>query len=183
MDNYVKMYTLGGVKMKKKQKVIFIGSIIFNVVLFMIVLWGYISTNFANDQLFFTEVQGNLVGLEGLIVDQKEKNWTDPNLVTTKLGEIVNGLDLGLSNGRYLFTISYEDLQTLGRLESKLRQYPQDELYRFTSLSENDKENFEELQIILREVELGQRFTILNNWDSFIHKINALEGKIDVLIE
>jgi hypothetical protein len=47
-----------------------------------------------------TEVQNNLVELEGLIANQKDNNWSEPNLVTTELGDVLNGIWLGITTGR-----------------------------------------------------------------------------------
>lgn len=56
----------------------------------------------------------------------------------------------------------------------KLHQFPKDELYRFTDLTETDKENFEELRAVLREVGLGINIPIDEN---FYKQAEALEEK------
>lgn len=58
--------------------------------------------NFVKEQILVTEVQHNLVQLEGLIAFQIDKNWAEPNLVTTKLGDVLNGLWLGMTTGSQL---------------------------------------------------------------------------------
>lgn len=168
--------------MSNKQKMIFRGSITINLFLILIVIWGYVKIDFAIEQLFFTEVQENLVELEGLIAHQKANNWSEPNSVTTELGDILDGLYLGISNGKYLGWISNDDKEILEELSSKLRQYPHDGLYNFATLTQADINNFEELQIKLREVGLGLNVTISNDWNSFMEKSKALEEKIKVLL-
>ncbi|WP_442599848.1 hypothetical protein [Neobacillus sp. D3-1R] len=166
--------------MNKKQKILFRSSIFLNIVLVLFIVWKYINIHFASEQLFYTEVQDNLVELEGLIAHQKEDNWSEPNLVTTELGDVLEGIYVGLSNGKYLRTISNQDREVLEKLAAKLRQYPTDELYQFSSLTEQDQRNFEELQKKLRKAGLGLRITISNNWDSFMYSVKELENEIDV---
>ncbi|MBS4200914.1 hypothetical protein KHA93_14855 [Bacillus sp. FJAT-49732] len=166
--------------MNKKQKIIFRSSIFVNIILALLIVWVLVNNNFANEQLFFTEVQENLVELEGLIAHQIDNKWSEPNLVTTKLGDVLNGLNLGLSNGMYLNSISNKDREFLERFSSKLRQYPHDELYALSKLSKEDKEYFEALRTNLREVGLGLNITIMKDWKSFISILKALEERIEV---
>ncbi|MFS1513788.1 hypothetical protein VQL36_15290 [Chengkuizengella sp. SCS-71B] len=167
--------------MNKKQQIIFRSSIITNIFLVIIIIWGFINTNFVKEQLIFEQVQHNLVELEGLITHQKKYNWSEPNLVTTEVRDILNGIYIGVSTGKYLKTISSSDIRTLENLASILRQYPHDELYEFSTLTTEDKQNFEELQIKLREVGLGLRITISKDWDSFMDQIKTLEENLSTL--
>lgn len=134
--------------------------------------------NFVKEQVFITEVQHNLVELEGLIENQIDDNWSEPNLVTTKLGDVMNGIWLGMTTGKQLGTFSKSDNDILELLYSKLNQYPKDELYRFVDLTEEDKKNFEELRETLREVGLGLNITISANMDSIINQAEKLNEKI-----
>ncbi|MGE8204601.1 hypothetical protein ACQKP0_08555 [Heyndrickxia sp. NPDC080065] len=110
--------------MTKKQKIIFRSSIIANTIFVLLIGWFFININFTSEQLFFTEVQENLVELEGLIAQQKDNNWSEPNLVTTKLGDVLNGIDLSLSNAKHLMSVTNGDREILVKLASKLRQHP-----------------------------------------------------------
>jgi len=158
--------------------VLFRISIGLNIFLIAIVAWGIIKMNFVKEQVFVTEVQRNLVELEGLIENQIDDNWSKPNLVTTKLGDVLNGIWLGMTTGKQLGTLSKSDNDILEHFYSKLNQYPKDELYRFVDLTEEDKKNFEELRESLREVGLGLNITISTNMDSFIDQAEKLNGKI-----
>ncbi|MFF2176032.1 hypothetical protein ACFVT8_06175 [Lysinibacillus sp. NPDC058147] len=164
--------------MSKRKKVLFRISIGLNIILIAIVAWGIITMNFVKEQVFITEVQHNLVELEGLIENQIDDNWSEPNLVTTKLGDVMNGIWLGMTTGKQLGTLSKSDNDILELLYSKLNQYPKDELYRFVDLTEEDKKNFEELRETLREVGLGLNITISANMDSFINQAEKLNEKI-----
>lgn len=92
--------------MSTKGKILFRVSIGINLILITCVLWGFIRINFVKDQIFHTEVQDDLVELEGLIADQIENQWSTPNLVTTKMGSVLNGLWLGITTGDQLGTLS-----------------------------------------------------------------------------
>ncbi|MFE8696064.1 hypothetical protein ACFYKT_06830 [Cytobacillus sp. FJAT-53684] len=165
--------------MSKKRKVLFRISIGLNILLVAIVAWGFIKINFVKEQVFITEVQSNLVELEGLIAHQSVDHWSEPNLVTTELGDVLNGIWLGMTTGEQLGTLSKSDKEILEHLYSKLSQYPTDELYSFIDLTEEDKQNFEGLRKTLREVGLGLNISISNNMDSFISKAKALNEKIE----
>lgn len=153
-------------------------SIVLNILLFTIVVWGIVKMNFVKEQVLITEVQSNLVELEGLIASQMEDNWSEPNLVTTELGDVLNGIWLGKTTGKQLGTLTYSDQRILEQLYSKLYQYPNDKLYSFVDLTEEDKKNFEELRKTLREVGLGLNISIIASMDSFMKQAEELNEKI-----
>ncbi|WP_226646255.1 hypothetical protein [Mesobacillus subterraneus] len=169
----------GGIKLSKKKKLLFRFSIGLNILLVAIVAWGIIKVNFVKEQVLVTEVQNNLVELEGLIANQMENNWPEPNLVTTELGDVTNGIWLGMTTGKQLGTLSKSDKEILENLYSKLNQYPNDKLYSFVDLTEEDKQNFEDLRKTLREVGLGLNITISANMDSFMSQAEELNEKIE----
>lgn len=164
--------------MSKKQKLILKISICLNIILITLVAWGYMKINFVKEQVFITEVQHNLVELEGLIANQINNNWSDPNLVTTELGDILNGIWLGITTGEQLGTLSKNDKEILNNFYHKLRQFPNNDLYKFAYLTEEDKKNFEDLQKMLREVGLGLRIQVSADMKYFIKQVEELEGKI-----
>jgi hypothetical protein len=164
--------------LSKNRKLLIRISISFNIILIAFLAWGYLKLNFVKEQVLLTEVQDNLVELEGLIADQSKKNWSEPNLVTTELGDVLNGIWLGKTTGDQLGTLSKSDKFTLERLYVRLNQYPNDTLYSFVELTEEDKKNFEELRGILREVGFGLRIQMIGDMDSFMDKAKALEAKL-----
>ncbi|WP_245983471.1 hypothetical protein [Ammoniphilus oxalaticus] len=134
--------------------------------------------NFVKEQVLLTEVQTNLVELEGLIAHQINNDWSNPNLVTTELGDVLDGILLGITIGEQLGTLSNADKKTLLSLYSKFNYYPNDELYRFVDVTDEDKRNFEKLREMLREVGLGLGITISGNMDYFIKQAQELDRKI-----
>lgn len=115
--NYmVKFSLLGGIQLSKKRKLVFRISIGLNILLIAIIVLGFIKMNFVKEQVLVTEVQRNLVELEGLIAEQSDDNWSNPNLVTTELGDVLNGILLGITTGEQLGTLSKADKETLEKL-------------------------------------------------------------------
>jgi hypothetical protein len=165
--------------MSKIKKVLFGLSVGLNIVLIAIIALGMIKMNFVKEQVLLTEVQQNLVELEGLIAHQTENNWSNPNLVTTELGDILNGIWLGKTTGNQLGTLSDHDKEILNQLYFKLNQYPNDKLYRFVDLTEKDKEDFEELRGILRDAGFGLNIQVNGNMKYFINQAKSLENNVD----
>ncbi|MBE4910036.1 hypothetical protein IMZ08_18520 [Bacillus luteolus] len=165
--------------MTKKRKLLFRVSIGLNLLLLGFAAWGMIKMNFVKEQVLVNEVQRNLVELEGLISHQIRNNWSDPNLVTSELGDVLSGIWLGMTTGQQLGMLSKDDKEILEDLYYKLYQYPRDELYSFADLTDEDKKNFEDLRNKLREVGLGLNITISANINSFIGQAEALVEKIE----
>jgi len=149
-----------------------------NILLLVFVVLAIIKMNFVKEQVIVTQIQTNLVELEGLIAHQIDSNWFEPNLVTTELRDVLNGILLGMTTGEQLGMLSRSDKETLERLYSKLNQYPKDDLYSFANLTEEDKKNFEDLRKTLRDVGLGLNMTIGANMNSFMSQAKALNEKI-----
>ena len=165
-------------KISKKRKWLFRISIGLNILFIAILAWVILKMNFVKEQVLVTEVQNNLVELEGLIAHQVDNDWSEPNLVTTELGDVLNGIWLSMTTGEQIGTLSKSDKKTLEHLYIKLSQYSNDRLYSFAKLTEEDKKDFEQLREILREVGLGLNITISKNMDSFMNQAEELNEKI-----
>jgi len=165
--------------LSKKRKLLFRISIALNILLIVIVVWGYTKISFANEQLFIVNVQQNLVELEGLITNQSNNGWSEPNLVTAKLGDVLSGIRLSLTYGEQLKALSDGDMEILNKLHYKLNQYPNDTLYSFVDLTQEDKEKFEELGDLLRDAGLGLNMSVSGDMKSFMKQVEKLEKNID----
>ena len=86
-------------KISKKRKWLFRISIGLNILFIAILAWVILKMNFVKEQVLVTEVQNNLVELEGLIAHQVDNDWSEPNLVTTELGDVLNGIWLSMTTG------------------------------------------------------------------------------------
>ncbi|MGZ9584701.1 hypothetical protein [Paenibacillus marinisediminis] len=160
--------------MSKKQRIIFRASLALNAVLIIILVIGYLKVNLAHEQLFYNEVQWRLVELDGLIEHQKKNDWTEPNLVTTQLGDILNGINVATSNGHYSGWLSSSEEKTMQRLYAALMRYPHDDLYDFSKVSQSDIESFERLQSHLQQAGFAMNKTLSNNWNSFMSRSESL---------
>lgn len=161
----------------QQNKLMFRLSIGLNVLLIVLVLWGHLRMNFLNDQLLLLDVRNNMVELEGQIAKQSLEHWPEPNVVATEMGEVVKGLWRGLSKGE---TLTQEEEIILHALYFKLKQYPYDNKFNSSELTEEDKENFEELQVILRDVRLGLDTQVADHEKPFINQAAELEKRIVV---
>lgn len=164
--------------MTNKSKLLFRISLGLNLVLIGFVVWGLIKMNFVKEQVLLTEVQQNLVELEGLIKHQMDNNWSEPNLVTTELGDVLNGIWLGMTTGNQLGTLSKKDEEILSRLHALLYSYPHDQQYRFSEVTKEDQKHFGELREDLREVGFGMNLQINNDMNNFIEKADTLAEKL-----
>lgn len=160
--------------MGKKQKRVFIVSLLVNALLIVCVVIGYLQMNLVHKELFYSEVQHKLVELDGLIEHQKENDWSEPNLVTTQLGDVLNGLNVATNSGKYSGWLQNDEQMTMELLDNALRQYPHDELYQFSVLTQRDKNDFEELQSKLQNVGFGMKMAVSRDWKTFIHKTETL---------
>ncbi|MDQ0246737.1 hypothetical protein J2S09_004341 [Bacillus fengqiuensis] len=160
--------------MGRKQKVLLGSSLLLNACLIIILIIGYLKMNLVHEALFYSEVQSKLVELDGLIEHQKNHNWSEPNLVTTQLGDVLNGMDAAMNSAKYSGWISNEEKMVMEHLDAALRQYPHDELYQFSVLTQSDKDSFNDLQSNLQTAGFGMNMTISNDWKSFISKSKKL---------
>jgi hypothetical protein len=172
-----------GIYLKKKWKIILGASIGINIILLLVVIFGLIKINFVKEQVLVTEVQQKLIELEGLIAYQSEQRWSEPNLVTTQLRDVLNGIWFGITTGEQLGNLTKEDRDTLSSLYSALIQYPNDELYRFVEVTEEDQKKFEELREILREAGLGLHMTISPDSDSLLSQAEDILEKLTESLE
>ena len=164
--------------MNRKRKLLVRISLGLNIFLISLVAWGMVKMSFVNEQVLLTEVQYHLVELEGLIAYQIDESWSEPNMVTIELSEVLNGLSLSITTGEQLGSLSKNDKEILQRLYSRLNQYPRHVLYNHVDLTEEDKKNFEVLRKTLREVGIGLNISISGSMDDFMKKAEELVDKL-----
>ncbi|WP_203363868.1 hypothetical protein [Bacillus sp. REN10] len=165
--------------MSKKQKIILGSSLLVNGILLIIVIMQQLNANLVHEELFYSEVQDQLVELDGLIEHQKENNWSEPNLVTVQLGDVLDGMNVAINSGIYTDWLEEDDLRVLHRMKVVLRELPNDELYAFSTLSLSDKERLEDLQKKLRKAGFGMRMTLDNNWERFMDRSEKLVKSLE----
>ncbi|WP_409275983.1 hypothetical protein V1499_10290 [Neobacillus sp. SCS-31] len=77
--------------MNKKMKMFFRISIGLNVLLITIVAWGFYHMNYVTERVLTVNVAYNLFELDHSISHQSDNDWSDPSLVTTTFGQIIEG--------------------------------------------------------------------------------------------
>ena len=135
---------------------------------------GFVKGKEVTAFVVLTEIQHNLIELEGLIENQRAQNWPAPNLVTTELNDIRAGIQLGMTVGGKIGTLSNTEIEVLQTLYFRLAQYPEDELYKFSVLTAEDKDRFEELRTFLRESGLGLNMGVPKDLSHFISQVERL---------
>ncbi|WP_040285099.1 hypothetical protein [Sporosarcina koreensis] len=160
--------------MSRKQKAVLGVSLAGNVLLLAFLIVGYLKMSLVHEELFYSEVQYKLVELEGLIEQQKQEEWPAPNLVTAQLGDVLNGIEAATASGNYSGWLSDAERSMMERLGAALYRYPHDELYTFSTVTEEDTKNFEVLQTQLQQAGLGMNQTIEDDWKSYTAKIEEL---------
>ncbi|MFV8829771.1 hypothetical protein [Alkalihalobacterium sp. APHAB7] len=171
--------------MSKKIKNIFRISIILNLLLIAIVAWGVNKNNYVIERVLTMNVAYNLFWLEEKISHQSDNDWSDPSLVTAELKQIFDGIYHSLNVGSESRTLSNSDKETLENLIRSLQnyqRYPMETLDSYSDLTEEDKKDYEELGVILREV--GFVLKEMNDfgyWEknSLIKKFGELSEKIN----
>ncbi|GEL75988.1 hypothetical protein [Tenuibacillus multivorans] len=166
--------------MKNNHKIMFFSSIILNIILVIVVLIGYININLENENIFIFQVQDKLIRLEGLIDYQEENDWEDSEIVAVKMREIVNGLEMGLMNGKNLHVLNEEESEILESLADKLNKFTFDKPYELVNLTDEHKEYYAALRDSLNEAGLKMNSQISKDWETFFHQAKKLEESIDV---
>lgn len=145
------------------------------------VISGHTKMNDVKELLFHTEVQIKLIELEGSIGIQVENNWSEPNIVTTALGDVLNGIEIIIETTEHLGNLSNDERAIIWNgLYDKLSQYPTDGKYNFSTLSEKDKQNFEELRVKLREAGFGVGLQVSVDKQYFLNQASKLIDSIQL---
>lgn len=134
--------------LSKKKRIFFRVSIGLNVLLLLVVIWGFFQLNYVTERTLLNEVQISLLKLEDAISHQKENNWSDSSLVTVKLEELYNGISESQVIGTTSRTLSNNEnkiLYNLSRSLGKYQPFPIDKFERFSELSEENIKGYEEL--------------------------------------
>lgn len=160
--------------MKKKYKVLLAGSILVNVVLIITLIAGYLQWSQVHETVYLADVQWRLVELDGVILDQREDDWSKPDLVVTKLDSVLDGLRGANEITRGSHWLSRAEEKRLQRLEAALQMFPHNESYGFVEITKRDQEAFEGLQLKLEEAGIAMGGMMSDDWDAFMEKSERL---------
>ncbi|MEH7239397.1 hypothetical protein [Bacillus sp. JJ1562] len=165
--------------MNKIVKIVIGTLLVLNLLLLWNVISGHTKMKNAKELLFLTEVQIKLIELEGSIGTQMENNWSEPNMVTTVLGDVLNGIELSIATAEHLGNLSNDERTIiLNGLYGELSQYPIDEKYNFSTLSEEDKQSFEKLRVKLRDAGFGVGIQVSVDKQYFLNQASKLIDNI-----
>lgn len=163
-------------------KRLFIVSLLVNLVLSALVLFSYIYSKRAAEELMASAVSDNLIALNGLIVSQESNGWERPEVVVSRMGDVLTGLIIAsshVSDSGFVDLVGGSD--ELEKLYIQLSSYPNDDFFLREQpvLSQREQQSFEQLRIALTEAGLGMNMTTSYDWEENINKyqslINALQ--------
>lgn len=170
--------------LSKKKKIYFRVSIGLNVLLLIVVIWGFFKINYVTERTLFNQVEVNLLKLEEVISHQKENNWSQPSLVTLRLEEVINGLSTSRNIGAESRTLSISENELLYNLSNELQKYNQRYSLDTLDLSDTDKKDYEELGDKLLEVGFREQMQegVNSNIGTFNH-IDSILSQVEELVE
>ncbi|RPF56136.1 hypothetical protein [Aquisalibacillus elongatus] len=166
-----------------RKKAIFGTLVVLIVVLVMIIIWGFNKMNYVTEQVV-TDIRQDFIQLEDRISSQREDQWSEPGLVTTKVEELMNGIGLAWNIGSSLNTFSQSEEEFFYHLNGSLQQFDyrteSEPLGVYSDLSSEDQKNYEELGEILREVgfeksNLGEnatKDTVMRQLEELVEQLN-----------
>lgn len=164
----------GGVE--KIKKIIFIISILFNIVL---ITYVYLKANHLTNvysNLSFG-VQGNLVQLESAIEYQNSNNWKSTDVVIEKIEDVKESIDYLLITGKDAGVITKSQEDDLRKLSGFFLKYPTYTGFPNTKLDSNNINELKDLGMNLKSAGWETNLGYSGDWDSFSMKISALIKK------
>ena len=144
-----------------------------NVLLAIVLITHYLNQNTVHEVLF-VEVQYSLVELDGVIQYQQTNEWSEPNLVTSKLNEVLNRLETAKNSGSYSGWLSKTEKKIMEQFYMTLSLFPHNQSYEFSVLNQSDIQRFEALRSSLRSVGIGMDLQS-TDWEGFISAVERLE--------
>ena len=123
----------------------------------------------------FSQIQWDLVQLEGAIAYQIENQWSQPSHVREKLGDVIQDIMVILEVTQGMNVLSKQEKDSLDIFYRKLSDYPADNMVKPTNeLSQDEIDKLKQLRQALRDVEWGVGFSNTQHWDSFMDKLMKL---------
>lgn len=140
--------------MEGKAKVLLRVSIVINLLLLILLVWGYFTMQYVTERTLTTNVGSSLFGLEAKINYQEDKGWVDPLMVNMEIAQALSGISHTQNVGAESQTLSDKDslvLTDLSYLLTSYLPYPLEELEDYTKIEEDKKEALTELAELLKE--------------------------------
>jgi hypothetical protein len=129
--------------------------------------------------LTLSQIQWDLVQLEGAIANQIETQWMQPSHVSEKVGDVLQDIMVILEVNSGISVLSEQEKDYLNSLYHSLSDYPNDNMVEpLNDLSQTEIDKLIQLRKALRDVEWGVGFSNSGHWDSFIEKLIKLLPQI-----
>ncbi len=148
-----------------------------NILLVLHLISEYTNKQEIKETVLFSEVYDNLEELEGTIANQINNDWTEPKLVTAQLEETISGFYLSSITSQRLGMLSDEEDRIMDNIYLELNSY----LNKSYDLTEQSKEDLEQLRLMIREVGIGTdiwRGELNNVMKDIKEKLNKLSSII-----
>ncbi|OXS77511.1 hypothetical protein [Domibacillus enclensis] len=157
-------------------KRLFIVSLLVNLVLSALVLFSYIHSKRSAEELTASAVSDNLIALNGLISSQESNGWERPEVVVSRMGDVLTGLIIASSHVSDSGFVDLGGSNELRKLYIQLSSYPNDAFFLREQpvLSPREQQSFEQLQIALTDAGLGMNMTTSSDWEENIHTYQSL---------
>lgn len=126
-------------------------------------------------ELPLSQIQWDLVQLEGAIAYQMENQWKQPSHVREKVGDVLQDIIVILQVDNGIRVLTEQEKVHLDRFHMKLSDYPKDNMVEPSNeLSQTEIDQLIQLRKALRDVEWGVGFSNSGLWDSFMGKLTKL---------
>ncbi|MDQ0913882.1 hypothetical protein [Paenibacillus sp. V4I5] len=126
-----------------------------------------------------SQIQWDLVQLEGAIAYQIEIHWILPSHVSEKVGDVLQDIMVIREVNSGISVLSKKDEEYLDSLYHRLSDYSHDNMVEpLNELSQNEIEKLIKLRRALRDVGWGVGYSNSGHWDSFIEKLIKLLPQI-----
>ncbi|CAM4060729.1 hypothetical protein COLU111180_21080 [Cohnella lubricantis] len=163
--------------MKVKSKVFISVSII---IIMVIVLYQSYKIHQLNSQIEMINptissrtIQNGLVQLEGEIYYQKEHGWESPEQIVVRIQNVMEGISVTVETGQYTKKLSNDESDSLWEMYHYLYKFTENKSTHNLILSEEEKQEFEQLEDNLRSNGWGLNIGFSSDWDYFIKRVNS----------
>jgi hypothetical protein len=163
--------------MKLSSKLYLWGSFILILLLLIVQtnrIWTYQSQiEMVSPSVAVKTIQYGLVQLEGEIQYQQQHNWDSAEQLVIKTQYILEGIGVTIETGRYIHTVSNQDMSSLWNLYYYLYNYIKGKGNHDLSLNDADKKGFQELGTKLRANGWGIGIGYSSAWEDFMKRLHA----------
>lgn len=139
--------------------------------------------SYVNERVLISDVYANLVQLEESVHHQVEDDWTNLSLVTTRMDELFMGLSTSMNVGATTNMLSQHETDTLIDLQQILltyQQLPIDSSEDYSDLTDSDQKRYEELGIILSDIDFKEISDDNISTESVMQKVEELVEELEM---